>query len=112
MSKDNSTPRPWKLGSDTAKVRERFIVDSNNRIIVYLDGSIEEAKANAKLIVRAVNRDHVFEELIRIIWMCKGCIEEAIFNEDGLDGAIGEKALKEIKQVLSKASKLTEEKKV
>lgn len=60
-----ATPRPWHTGGDGG----RIIYDADGKPIasatIYLNTSRDEMTANAALVVRAVNRDHLFDELVQ-----------------------------------------------
>ena len=68
---DKSTPRPWKVfttldGTKVVGIGELTgdgVVDGGFGI--WRDGI--EAVANARLIVRAVNRDHLFDEMVNLL---------------------------------------------
>ena len=65
MTKDNATPRQWHVTEGSS-----FYIENKNTIIgsIDYDGTVKEreAKANAKLIVKAVNERE--EHLILLKW--------------------------------------------
>ena len=102
---DSSTPRPWKYHKGLQVINsptdDRGISDNICQFFSKTDADFDNYEANAQLIVRAVNRDHVFEELVE-------CLKYAldIFKNQGnpVQGII------KLEETLSKASKLTEDK--
>ena len=79
---DESTPRPWIASDDlnsgggcniflvshpTIRVCHTAAVNSPVMLKKHAPIKPDEAAANAALIVRAVNRDHLFSELTRLI---------------------------------------------
>ena len=68
---DKSTPTPWKVFATPDGTKVVGIGELTGEGVagagfgLWRDG--DEAMANAALIVRAVNRDHLFSELTRLI---------------------------------------------
>ena len=121
MTKDNATPRPWKVYapdrplSEFIKVCEEMSKDQmcfEARIITNMDdsehpdyrvlavlGNGPKAEANAELIIKAVNRDHVFDELVEVLKTIKNHPEYSAFYS-----GIPSKITNKIEQALKKAS--------
>ncbi len=77
MSKDNSTPRPWSI---SYKVGDAIICigETEAKGAEYYGGKLiceSVEPSNARLIVRAVNRDHVLEELVEGLLAIKHAIK-------------------------------------
>lgn len=64
MSK--ATPRPWRIARSHEVVTKNpcIVADTDHDAVLFItELETERGKANAELIVKAVNRDHLFEEL-------------------------------------------------
>jgi len=59
---------------------------------------LEEVKEDAQAVLRAVG----LTELLDVLQVARGAIEEAIYTEDGLDSGVGEQLLKQIDGQLQK----------
>ncbi len=124
MTKDNSTPRPWKISESGNPNFKWCVVAPDGGSVCHITTWAEQEE-NAQLIVRAVNRDHVFEELVDVCkewvqWfeyvsayhnenLCKG-LKEAEENWNNMLTPNPSPSIEKMKLALSKASKLTEEK--
>ncbi len=67
-TKTKHTPTPWKFSD----YPDNAIVDSGNKVVGRISGlmdrnTIKEAQANARFIVTACNRDHLFWEMLKIL---------------------------------------------
>ena len=99
MSKDNSTPRIQLRIVDLPTSDENYQhirLEDNGEYITELTGFTGRDRAES--IVRAVNRDHVFEELVHL---CKWTL--AVLDEEKWNTSLQA----ELRIALSKASKVT-----
>jgi len=97
MKRDNVMPRPWSLRESYDNGEPSgYVINSGINLIADI-----ESKANAELIVRAINRDHVFEELKNLLRTAQTDLEY-LMDEDCDDFNGPESTVMAIKEILSK----------
>jgi hypothetical protein len=116
----DATPRPWRVDEVRTQVGRAFRIGSGEMLtagkgccIIYDDygHGANERKANAALIVRAVNRDHHFEALVKALEMGVQVWSQVLanrYNEAPED--VREPVLNAMRAVLTAALSLSEPK--